>query len=372
MAVLLFKEGDIIIVHGESFSLTVTDDGGTGDNHTCEQICPTDNITFSSGQQLMNGDVISLSDAAVTTFLNANVSRANSTDNISLASTVGLAVGQTLLIDDGTEAAADSVVISKIHSASAVEVTGIATDTTQPYLSGAVVTRAVVSDTCTLGAAKSSTTVAVCTLTTGNLDFSDSMVATVIRPYEQLIVDNVTSSTVLVTTASATRPHKSGSSVTLLSFPEIRHITARDAYSLTLNSALVYPHHNGAAVTKVATGRADFTAGELDEVLVGDIVIIDKDGDEATVLDRIEGTIAAVVSGNGGTGDTPYAVITPNTATTEIITIDANNANVKIITDAVKVTGAQDSSGNAQQTNYGRYAGLNATGTDDTDVDRGF
>ena len=88
--------------------------------------------------------------------------------------------------------------------------------------------------------------------------------------------------------------------------------------------------------------------------------------------DRIEGTIAAVVSGNGGTGDTPYAVITPNTATTEIITIDANNANVKIITDAVKVTGAQDSSGNAQQTNYGRYAGLNATGTDDTDVDRGF
>ena len=37
----LNKEGDIIIVHGESFSLTVTDDGGTGDNHTLRQICRT-------------------------------------------------------------------------------------------------------------------------------------------------------------------------------------------------------------------------------------------------------------------------------------------------------------------------------------------
>ena len=346
-----FREGDKIIIHGEVISLTVTDDGGTTDNHTLRVAGwgATDNFTFSSGQQIFNADNITLTDAAVTTTLAGTVSRTLATDNISLTSTVGLAEGQTLIIDDGAEAA-DTVVISKIHSASAVEVTGILVDTKQPYLTGAKVTRAVITDTCTVPAGGASTTIALC----GNIvsAFSDSMTATVNRAFEARTVDNVTSNTVLTLDTTPSAPHSTGGSVTLVSFPETRKITAVGTYSLTLGSALVYSHHTGAAVTKAATGEVEFGGGEVDTVLVGDVVIIDKDGSATTVLDRIDTTVLSI--------DTELSrlILSPVTSTTSIITIDGDNASFSFMGDAVKVTGAQDSNGNAQQTGYARYGNL--------------
>ena len=346
-----FREGDTIIIHGEVISLTVTDDGGTTDNHTLRVAGwgATDNFTFSSGQQIFNADNITLTDAAVTTTLAGTVSRTLATDNISLTSTVGLAEGQTLIIDDGAEAA-DTVVISKIHSASAVEVTGILVDTKQPYLTGAKVTRAVITDTCTVPAGGASTTIALC----GNIvsAFSDSMTATVNRAFEARTVDNVTSNTVLTLDTTPSAPHSTGGSVTLVSFPETRKITAVGTYSLTLGSALVYSHHTGAAVTKAATGEVEFGDNEVNTVLVGDVVIIDKDGSATTVLDRIDTTVLSI--------DTELSrlILSPVTSTTSIITIDGDNASFSFMGDAVKVTGAQDSNGNAQQTGYARYGNL--------------
>ena len=355
-----FREGDTIIIHGEVISLTVTDDGGTTDNHTLRVAGwgATDNFTFSSGQQIFNADNITLTDAAVTTTLSASVSRTLATDNISLTSTVGLAEGQTLIIDDGAEAA-DTVVISKINSASAVEVTGISLDNQQPYLTGAKVTRAVITDTCTVPAGGASTTIALC----GNIvsAFSDSMTATVNRAFEARTVDNVTSNTVLTLDTTPSAPHSTGGSVTLVSFPETRKITAVGTYSLTLGSALVYSHHTGAAVTKAATGEVEFGGGEVDTVLVGDVVIIDKDGSATTVLDRIDTTVLSI--------DTELSrlILSPVTSTTSIITIDGDNASFSFMGDAVKVTGAQDSNGNAQQTDYARYGNLGSP-TDGVDL----
>ena len=346
-----FREGDKIIIHGEVISLTVTDDGGTTDNHTLRVAGwgATDNFTFSSGQQIFNADNITLTDAAVTTTLAGTVSRTLATDNISLTSTVGLAEGQTLIIDDGAEAA-DTVEISKIHSASAVEVTNIEVDNQQPYLTGAKVTRAVITDTCIVPAGGASTTIALC----GNIvsAFSDSMTATVNRAFEARTVDNVTSNTVLTLDTTPSAPHSTGGSVTLVSFPETRKITAVGTYSLTLGSALVYSHHTGAAVTKAATGEVEFGGGEVDTVLVGDVVIIDKDGSTTTVLDRIDTTVLSI--------DTELSrlILSPVTSTTSIITIDGDNASFSFMGDAVKVTGAQDSNGNAQQTDYARYGNL--------------
>ena len=355
-----FREGDTIIIHGEVISLTVTDDGGTTDNHTLRVAGwgATDNFTFSSGQQIFNADNITLTDAAVTTTLAGTVSRTLATDNISLTSTVGLAEGQTLIIDDGAEAA-DTVVISKINSASAVEVTGISVDNQQPYLTGAKVTRAVITDTCTVPAGGASTTIALC----GNIvsAFSDSMTATVNRAFEARTVDNVTSNTVLTLDTTPSAPHSTGASVTLRSFPETRKINAVGTYSLTLNSALVYSHHTGAAVTKAATGEVEFGGGEVDTVLVGDVVIIDKDGSATTVLDRIDTTVLSI--------DTELSrlILSPVTSTTSIITIDGDNASFSFMGDAVKVTGAQDSNGNAQQTDYARYGNLGSA-TDGVDL----
>mgnify|MGYP003974293589 CR=1 FL=1 len=356
-----FREGDKIIIHGEVISLTVTDDGGTTDNHTLRVAGwgATDNFTFSSGQQIFNADNITLTDAAVTTTLAGTVSRTLATDNISLTSTVGLAEGQTLIIDDGA-ANADTVVISKITSASAVTVTGIDdTDTTEPYLTGAKVTRAVITDTCIVPAGGASTTIALC----GNIvsAFSDSMTATVNRAFEARTVDNVTSNTVLTLDTTPSAPHSTGASVTLRSFPETRKITAVGTYSLTLNSALVYSHHTGAAVTKAATGEVEFGGGEVDTVLVGDVVIIDKDGSATTVLDRIDTTVLSI--------DTELSrlILSPVTSTTSIITIDGDNASFSFMGDAVKVTGAQDSNGNAQQTDYARYGNLGSP-TDGVDL----
>ena len=356
-----FREGDKIIIHGEVISLTVTDDGGTTDNHTLRVAGwgATDNFTFSSGQQIFNADNITLTDAAVTTTLAGTVSRTLATDNISLTSTVGLAEGQTLIIDDGAEAA-DTVEISKIHSASAVEVTNIEVDNQQPYLSGAKVTRAVVTGTCTVDAGGASTTIAMCDANIASA-FSDSMTATVNRAYETSTVDNVTSNTVLTLNAAPAGPHSTGGSVTLVSFPETRKITAVGTYSLTLGSALVYSHHTGAAVTKAATGEVEFGGGEVDTVLVGDVVIIDKDGSATTVLDRIDTTVLSI--------DTELSrlILSPVTSTTSIITIDGDNASFSFMGDAVKVTGAQDSNGNAQQTDYARYGNLGSP-TDGVDL----
>ena len=355
-----FREGDKIIIHGEVISLTVTDDGGTTDNHTLRVAGwgATDNFTFSSGQQIFNADNITLTDAAVTTTLAGTVSRTLATDNISLTSTVGLAEGQTLIIDDGAEAA-DTVEISKIHSASAVEVTNIDVDNQQPYLTGAKVTRAVITDTCIVPAGGASTTIALC----GNIvsAFSDSMTATVNRAFEARTVDNVTSNTVLTLDTTPSAPHSTGGSVTLVSFPETRKITAVGTYSLTLGSALVYSHHTGAAVTKAATGEVEFGGGEVDTVLVGDVVIIDKDGSATTVLDRIDTTVLSI--------DTELSrlILSPVTSTTSIITIDGDNASFSFMGDAVKVTGAQDSNGNAQQTDYARYGNLGSA-TDGVDL----
>ena len=356
-----FREGDKIIIHGEVISLTVTDDGGTTDNHTLRVAGwgATDNFTFSSGQQIFNADNITLTDAAVTTTLAGTVSRTLAIDNISLTSTVGLAEGQTLIIDDGASNA-DTVVISKITSASAVTVTGIDnTDTTEPYLTGAKVTRAVITDTCIVPAGGASTTIALC----GNIvsAFSDSMTATVNRAFEARTVDNVTSNTVLTLDTTPSAPHSTGASVTLRSFPETRKINAVGTYSLTLNSALVYSHHTGAAVTKAATGEVEFGGGEVDTVLVGDVVIIDKDGSATTVLDRIDTTVLSI--------DTELSrlILSPVTSTTSIITIDGDNASFSFMGDAVKVTGAQDSNGNAQQTDYARYGNLGSA-TDGVDL----
>ena len=355
-----FREGDTIIIHGEVISLTVTDDGGTTDNHTLRVAGwgATDNFTFSSGQQIFNADNITLTDAAVTTTLAGTVSRTLATDNISLTSTVGLAEGQTLIIDDGAEAA-DTVEISKIHSASAVEVTNIEVDNQQPYLTGAKVTRAVITDTCTVPAGGASTTIALC----GNIvsAFSDSMTATVNRAFEARTVDNVTSNTVLTLDTTPSAPHSTGGSVTLVSFPETRKINAVGTYSLTLNSALVYSHHTGAAVTKAATGEVEFGDNEVNTVLVGDVVIIDKDGSATTVLDRIDTTVLSI--------DTELSrlILSPVTSTTSIITIDGDNASFSFMGDAVKVTGAQDSNGNAQQTDYARYGNLGSP-TDGVDL----
>ena len=358
-----FREGDTIIIHGEVISLTVTDDGGSGDNHTLRNGATgwgtNDNFTFSSGQQIFNADNITLTDAAVTTTLAGTVSRTLAIDNISLTSTVGLAEGQTLIIDDGAEAA-DTVEISKIHSASAVEVTNIEVDNQQPYLTGAKVTRAVVTGTCTVDAGGASTSIALCNANIVSA-FSDSMTATVKRAYETSTVDNVTSNTVLTLNAAPAGPHSTGGSVTLVSFPETRKITAVGTYSLTLGSALVYSHHTGAAVTKAATGEVEFGGGEVDTVLVGDVVIIDKDGSATTVLDRIDTTVLSI--------DTELSrlILSPVTSTTSIITIDGDNASFSFMGDAVKVTGAQDSNGNAQQTDYARYGNLGSA-TDGVDL----
>ena len=357
-----FREGDTIIIHGEVISLTVTDDSGAAtDNHTLRVANwgATDNFTFSSGQQIFNADNITLTDAAVTTTLAGTVSRTLATDNISLTSTVGLAEGQTLIIDDGAEAA-DTVEISKIHSASAVEVTNIEVDNQQPYLSGAKVTRAVVTGTCTVDAGGASTTIAMCDANIASA-FSDSMTATVNRAFEARTVDNVTSNTVLTLDTTPSAPHSTGASVTLRSFPETRKINAVGTYSLTLNSALVYSHHTGAAVTKAATGEVEFGDDEVNTVLVGDVVIIDKDGSATTVLDRIDTTVLSI--------DTELSrlILSPVTSTTSIITIDGDNASFSFMGDAVKVTGAQDSNGNAQQTGYARYGNLESAtnGVDD-------
>ena len=183
--------------------------------------------------------------------------------------------------------------------------------------------------------------------------FSDTMTATVNRPYESRTVDNVTSSTVLTIDSAPSDPHSTGAIVTLLSFPETRKITAVGTYSLTLDSALVYPHHGAAAVTKAATAEVKFGDGEMDTVLVGDVVIVDKDGSATTVLDRIDTTVASINT------ETATVVLTPVTSTTSIITINGTKAKFRFMGDAVKVTGAQDSSGNAQQTGYARYANLN-------------
>ena len=347
-----FREGDIVIIHGEVISLTVTDDGGSGDNHTLRNnsiwAAADDNFSFSSGQQIFNGDAITLTDAAVTTTLAANVDRSSSTASISLTSTAGLAEGQSLIINDGAETA-DTVVISLLTSASAVTVTGISTDTTEPYLSGAKVTRAVVTDTCNVDAGGESTTIVQCD--DQPEAYSDAMTATVKRAFEKETVSGVASSTVLTITAPSD-PHPTGTSVTLLSFPETRKITAVATYSLTLDSALVYPHHGGAAVTKAATAEVEFGAGEMDTVLVGDVVIVDKDSSATTVLDRIDATVASINT------EKATVVLTPVTSTTSIITIDTDNASFTFMGDAVKVTGAQDSSGNAQQTGYARYANM--------------
>jgi hypothetical protein len=346
-----FREGDIIIIHGEVISLTVTDDGGAGDNHTLRVTnwTTTDNFTFSSGQQIFNGDAITIADAAVTTTLAANVDRSATTMSISLTSTAGLAEGQDLIINDGSEAA-DTVTISSIVSASAVTVTDILADTTEPYLAGAKVTRAAISETCTVDAGGASTTIALCSNMSSAV--SDAITATVKRAFEKETVSGVASSTVLTITAPSD-PHPTGTSVTLLSFPETRKITAVATYSLTLDSALVYPHHGGAAVTKAATAEVEFGAGEMDTVLVGDVVIVDKDSSATTVLDRIDATVASINTGKA------TVVLTPVTSTTSIVTIDGDNASFTFMGDAVKVTGAQDSSGNAQQTGYARYANLN-------------
>jgi len=230
-------------------------------------------------------------------------------------------------------------------------VTGISTDTTEPYLSGAKVTRAAISETCTVDAGGSSTTIALCSNMSSAV--SDAITATVKRAYEKETVSGVASSTVLTITAPSD-PHPTGTSVTLLSFPETRKITAVATYSLTLDSALVYPHHGGAAVTKAATAEVEFSAsGAVDTVLVGDVVILDKDGSATTVLDRIDTTVASINT------ETATVVLTPVTSTTSIVTIDTDNASFTFMGDAVKVTGAQDSSGNAQQTGYARYANLN-------------
>ena len=94
------------------FSLTVTDDGGSGDNHTLRNATVwangggsgvNDNFSFSSGQQIFNGDAITLTDAVVTTTLAATVDRSATTDNISLTSTAGLAEGQSIIINDGSK-----------------------------------------------------------------------------------------------------------------------------------------------------------------------------------------------------------------------------------------------------------------------------
>jgi len=232
-----------------------------------------------------------------------------------------------------------------------VTASGIILDTTQPYLSGAKVTRAAVSVTCTVDAGGASTTIALCSMSSTPA-VSDAITATVKRAYEKETVSDVASSTVLTITAPSD-PHPTGTSVTLLSFPETRKITAVATYSLTLDSALVYPHHGGAAVTKAATAEVEFGAGEMDTVLVGDVVIVDKDSSATTVLDRIDATVASINTGKA------TVVLTPVTSTTSIITIDGTKAIFRFMGDAVKVTGAQDSSGNAQQTGYARYANLN-------------
>ncbi len=354
-----FREGDIVIINGEVISLTVTDDGGSGDNHTLRNATVwaagggagvIDNFSFSSGQQIFNGDAITLTDAAVTTTLAADVARTTTgATSISLTSTAGLAEGQSIIINDGAETA-DTALITVITSASAVTVTGLVVDTTQPYLAGAKVTRAVVTDTCNVDAGEASTTIVMCD--DQPLAYSDAMTATVKRAYEQRSVDDVASSTVLTIDSAPSDPHSTGASVTLLSFPETRKITAVGTYSLTLDSALVYPHHGGAAVTKAATAEVEFGAGEMDTVLVGDVVIVDKDSSATTVLDRIDATVASINT------EKATVVLTPVTSTTSIVTIDGDNASFTFMGDAVKVTGAQDSSGNAQQTGYARYANM--------------
>jgi len=348
-----FREGDIVIIHGEAISLTVTDDGGTGDNHTLRNstvwAAAGDNFSFSSGQQIFNGDAITLTDAAVTTTLAANVDRSATTMSISLTSTAGLAEGQDLIINDGSEAA-DNVTITSIVSASAVTVENILADTTEPYLAGAKVTRAAITETCTVDAGGSSTTIALCSNMSSAV--SDAITATVKRAFEKETVSDVASATVLTLAAAPSDPHPTGTSVTLLSFPETRKITAVGTYSLTLDSALVYPHHGGAAVTKAATAEVEFGAGEMDTVLVGDVVIVDKDSSATTVLDRIDATVASINTGKA------TVVLTPVTSTTSIVTVDGDNASFTFMGDAVKVTGAQDSSGNAQQTGYARYANM--------------
>ena len=90
----------------------------------------------------------------------------------------------------------------------------------------------------------------------------------------------------------------------------------------------------------------------MDTVLVGDVVIVNKDGSATTVLDKIDATVASINTGKA------TVVLNPGTSTTSIVTIDGTRAIFRFMGDAVKVTGAQDSSGNAQQTGYARYSNL--------------
>jgi hypothetical protein len=307
-------------------------------------------LAINGGTQVLDGDSVSISDAEVVTTLAATVARDQASDNISLASTAGLAVGQSLKIFDGADAE-DTVTITGINSTTSVEVSGITTDTTEPYFSGARVVREAVTINDTV-AADSTTSLFLDSPQTNSI--SNAATVTVTRPYLEMTVDNVTSATVLEFTGTPAAPHRSGAAVTLVSYPEVREITAVGTYSLTLNSALDYSHHTGAAVTKVATGLAEFSGGAVDNVLVGDVVVIDLDGNSTTTLDRIEGEVLQVL-----TQEALVRIRLTNT-TTDVITDDAStDSRFYFLGDAVKVTGASDGSGNAQQTGYGQYNNLN-------------
>ena len=368
-----------------------------------------DNITFSSAKTLALSDSaqiwvkqgwsklaltgtdvtvyvdenVTYTDAAVMTHTNARIARDVSTDNISLVSTAGLAEGQTLIIEDG-RSDPDEVRILNIHSASAVEVENIDNNTvddglawnnsndaeTAFYETGAKVTRAKVTGTGTMTTDNRTNSGANTYLRFAEQStaISDSTVFTMTRATEEAIVDNITSSTVLGLRDNVTVPHLSGTAVTLYSYPEFREVTAVGPDALTLSSALVVSHHENATVTKNASALVELVAGKVDTVVPGDVAIIDIDGLDSSVKDRLDGTVLSVrTDDKPASGGKSVIVMSLGTGRTTVLPrtdIQGGTPEILFMGDAVKVTGGTDSSGNAQQTDYARYFNVNSAGID--------
>jgi hypothetical protein len=120
------------------------------------------------------------------------------------------------------------------------------------------------------------------------------------------------------------------------------------ALQLVSGTGLQFAHRAGAAVTKASQTSFIVGAGQLNNVLVGDTIVIQRDTtvDPLACKDRFSGTVMAVDS---STGEVTLATTQTGFYDFSLLT----HAEILTLGDAVNVTGQMDSNGLPAETAYG-------------------
>lgn len=293
---------------------------------------------------IVQSETVTIIDPAFETTLTSAF--ANGSSSITVSGASGIVQGQTIVIDSGVESSESKTV----SSVSGNTITLSSSLSNKHGLNGRV-TRLQLTESKTASADITNAT----TLTVGSLTnpYSINAYISIQRNYADYQVSAISATTLTISSIAANVYYPVGTSVTLLSYPETRRITAINGNILTLSAALSYSHRLGANVTKGSqyTMQISSPSTTMASWIVGDTVVCDSlSSTTGANKDRFELTLAAMDSSQG------LATLIP----TRPGLITTTNLSCIEMGDAIKIQGVLDSNGQAIRTTWGNKINLNS------------